>query len=103
MSRLVRDPERSEARDLWHHMRAPLMTFGALLVFLAVNLFAGWMQPFPHVWIAELAVLVVMIATVLLFSMEVIEDPALVKFFSILGFCWVAILFAMTLIDYLGR
>ena len=44
-----------------------------------------------------------MVATVLLFSMEVRKEPPLTRVFSLLGFCWVAVLFGMTLIDYLTR
>jgi cytochrome c oxidase subunit 4 len=93
----------ADRSELWRHMREPVLTFAALMGFLAVNVAIGWFQPFPAVWAAEGAVMVLMIATVLLFSMEVIEQPALVKFFSILGFVWVAILFGMTMIDYITR
>ena len=51
----------------------------------------------------ELPILLCMVATVLLFSMEIIEDPPLTRLFSVIGFCWVGILFAMTMIDYLTR
>lgn len=93
----------ADKRELRHHLREPVLTFVALLVFLAINIALGWLQPFPHAWLVELPIMVLMIATVLLFSMEVIEEPSLVRFFSMLGFCWVGILFTMTLIDYLTR
>ncbi|WP_246725197.1 oxidase [Beijerinckia sp. L45] len=93
----------AEKRELWRHMREPAITFAVLLAFLAINVTIGWLQPFPAVWAVEGAIMVLMIATVLLFSMEVIEEPALIKFFSILGFVWVAILFGMTMIDYVTR
>lgn len=96
-------PGAENRRELWHHMREPVLTFLALAVFLVINVALGWLQPFPHPWMIELPIMVLMIATVLLFSMEVIEEPSLVRFFSILGFCWVAILFTMTLIDYTTR
>ena len=92
-----------QKRELWHHLREPVITFLALMGLLAINVATGWLQPFPQVWILNLAVMVLMIATVLLFSMEVIQEPSLIRFFSILGFCWVGILFTMTLIDYLTR
>ena len=44
-----------------------------------------------------------MIAMTLIFSMEAIHDPPLIRFFSALGFCWVGILFTMTMVDYLTR
>ena len=92
-----------ERRELAHHMREPVLTFIALFVFLALNVGVGWWQPFPNAWMVEAPIMVLMIAIVLLFSMDVIKEPALVKFFSVLGFCWVAILFTMTLIDYSTR
>lgn len=93
----------TDRRDLWHHMREPVITFVVLLAFLAINVTIGWLHPFAAVWAVEGVIMVLMIATVLLFSMEVIEEPALVKFFSILGFVWVGIMFGMTLIDYVTR
>ena len=93
----------AEKRELWQRFREPLITFAVLLGLLAVNVLVGWLQPFPAVWALEGGIMVAMIATVLLFSMEVIGEPALVRFFSVLGFCWVAILFAMTLVDYVTR
>jgi cytochrome c oxidase subunit 4 len=92
-----------EKRELWHHMREPVMSFAALMALLAINVTIGWLHPFPGVWALEGAIMVVMIAVVLLISMEVIAETALVRFFSVLGFCWVAILFTMTLIDYVTR
>ena len=92
-----------ERRELARHMREPVFTFVALAVFLAINVAIGWWQPFPGTWMVEAPIMVLMIAIVLLFSMDVIKEPALVKFFSVLGFCWVAILFTMTLIDYSTR
>jgi cytochrome c oxidase subunit 4 len=44
-----------------------------------------------------------MVLTVLLVSMEMIEEPPLVRVFSALGFFWVMIMFGMTLTDYLYR
>ncbi len=92
-----------ERKDLWRRMRVPVFTFAALLLLLGVNVALGALMPFPSVWIMELAVAVVMIVVVLLFSMEVLHEPPLMRFFSVLGFCWVGILFTMTLIDYLTR
>lgn len=89
--------------DLRQQMRVPFLAFVGLLVMLAINIATGWFQPFPDVWILNLCVLILMIATVLLFSMEVIHEPALIRFFSVLGFCWVMILVTMVLIDYTSR
>ncbi len=92
-----------QKRELMLRMRTPLMTFIGLMSLLALNAITGWFQFFPDTWGLNLGVLVLMVAVVLLFSMEVIKDPPLVRFFSVLGFCWVGILFAMVLIDYTTR
>lgn len=92
-----------QKRELLHRMREPLLTFLGLMGLLALNAITGWFQFFPHTWALNLGVLVLMIFTVLLFSMEVIKDPPLIRFFSALGFAWVGILFTMVLIDYTTR
>ena len=92
-----------QKRELTHRMREPLLTFAGLIGLLALNAITGWFQFFPHTWGLNLGVLVGMIFTILLFSMEVIKDPPLIRFFSALGFCWVGILFVMVLIDYTTR
>ena len=92
-----------QKRELVHRMREPILTFAGLLGLLALNAVAGWFQFFPNTWALNLGVLVLMIVTVLLFSMEVIKDPPLIRFFSARGFCWVGILFTMVLIDYTTR
>ncbi len=93
----------AEKRDLWRRMRVPTFAFAALMVLLGVNVVLGAWMPFSAVWIAELLVGLTMIVIVMLFSMEVLDEPPLIRLFSVLGFCWVGILFAMTLIDYLTR
>ena len=92
-----------EKRRLGARLRVPLFSFLVLMGLLAVNVVLGATLPFPQVWIIQLLVLVTMVAVVLLFSMEVLHEPPLIRLFSVLGFCWVGILFAMTLIDYLTR
>ena len=44
-----------------------------------------------------------LVLTVLLVSMEVLQEPPLMRLFAALGFFWVAIMFSMTLVDYLSR
>ena len=90
-------------RELWRHMRVPAFSFVALLVFLAAIITTG--QLFPSSagsWII-VGLTVCMAITVVLFSMEIREEAPLTRFFSVLGFAWVAILFGMTLVDYLTR
>ena len=84
-------------------LRTPVLTFLALLALLAVNVTLGATLPFAQVWIVELAVVAVMVALILLVSMEVIHEPPLIRLFSGLGFFWVAIMVGMTLTDYLAR
>ncbi|GJD81580.1 oxidase [Methylobacterium gregans] len=94
----------SEDRALLRrHMRKPVLTFLALLALLAVNVALGVTVPFAYTWALEMAVVSVMVALILLVSMEVRTEPPLVKLFSVLGFFWVAILVGMTLTDYLAR
>ncbi len=92
-----------EKRRLMARLRVPLWSFIGLMSLLAVNVVLGAILPFPQMWVVQLVVLVAMVVVVLLFSMEVLHEPPLIRLFSVLGFCWVGILFAMTLIDYLTR
>jgi cytochrome c oxidase subunit IV len=89
---------------LKHHLRAPALTFLALLALLALNVALGATLPFSaHTWIVELIAAAAMAALILLVSMDVLREPPLVRLFSGLGFFWVAILVGMTLTDYLAR
>ena len=44
-----------------------------------------------------------MVLTVLLFSMEVLEEAPLLRFFSAYGFAWLAVMIVLTMTDYLTR
>lgn len=88
---------------LVEHLRTPVLTFLALMALLAVNVALGATLPFGHVWIVELGIVTIMAAIIILVSMEVMHERPLVKLFAGIGFFWVAILFAMTLTDYLAR
>lgn len=88
---------------LRRRLRTPVLTCLTLLALLAVNVTLGATRPFAQVWIVELLVVAVMVALILLVSMEVIREPPLIRLFSALGFFWVAILVGMTLTDYLAR
>ena len=92
-----------DRRLLTRHLRTPVLTFLAMLGLLAVNVGLGATRPFADVWILELLVVTAMAALILLVSMEVVHEPPLVRLFAGLGFVWVAILFTMTLTDYLAR
>ncbi len=93
----------AERRLLWRQMRTPVLSFVALLVLLGINVALGALLPFRQAWVLECAVTVCMVLVVLLFSMEVLTEPPLLRVFSFLGFFWVAIMFAMTSVDYLSR
>lgn len=92
-----------EKTDLFRRMKVPTIAFGALLGLLAVNVVLGATMPFADVWIIELLVALSMVVVVLVFSMEILQEPPLNRLFSVAGFCWLGILFTMTLIDYLTR
>ena len=92
-----------QKRDVTARMKVPAISFAVLMGLLAVNILLGATMPFEKVWIVEALVLATMVVVVLLFSMEVIQEPPLIRLYAVLGFCWVAILFTMTLIDYLTR
>ena len=88
---------------LWRHMRPAVFSFAGLLGLLAVNVVLGATLPFAGTYVMEALVVVCMVLVVLLVSMEVLEEPPLVRLFAGLGFFWVTILFGMTLVDYLSR
>ena len=92
-----------QARELLRRMGLPLRVFAGLMLSLGTLVLLGATTPFPTVWTVELAGLLVMVASVLLFSMEILREPPLIRLYSVLGFCWLCILFGMTLIDYLTR
>lgn len=84
-------------------MRVPVLTTGALLLGLVINVVIAAFFPFRNAWIVELLVVAAMVGTVLWISMEIREQSPLVKLFSVVGFVWMAILFGMTLLDYATR
>ena len=84
-------------------MAMPLRVFVGLMLLLGTNVMLGVWRPFPEVWIVELGVLAAMIAVTLLFAMEIREESPLIRMWSMVGFCWLAVLFGMTLVDYLTR
>ncbi len=92
-----------DKRVLWHHMRTPTYAFIALLMMLGVIVLLGAFLPFRWSWVVEGIIATSMVLTVLLFSMEVLKEPPLTRVFAAVGFCWVAVLFGVTLVDYLTR
>lgn len=92
-----------EKRLLVAKLRAPAISLVALLLLLGVTVLCGAWLPFREVWTIEFGVTVVMVLTVLVVSMELLQEPPIIRFFAVVGFFWVAILFTMTLLDYLTR
>lgn len=92
-----------QRRAFLERMNLPIRVFIGLMLLLATNIMLGATGLFPQVWIVELLVLAVMIVITLLFSMEILHETPLIRMWSIVGFCWLSILFGMTLVDYLTR
>jgi cytochrome c oxidase subunit 4 len=92
-----------DKRTLRRELRTPALTLVALLTLLASIVLLGVWLPFRQAWIIEAALTLAMVLTVLLSSMEFMTEPPIIRFFSLVGFFWVAILFSMTLVDYLTR
>ena len=90
-------------RVLWGRMRIPVFAFAATAAMLAAIVLLGALVPSRTATFIELGIMGCMILTVLLFSMEVREEPPLMRFFAAIGFAWVAILLMMTTLDYLTR
>ena len=102
----MRAPEttsRADERTLWQHMRTPTFTFLVLMVLLGGITLLGAILPFPDAWIVEAILAVTMVVVVLLFSMEVLKEPPLMRVFAAIGFIWVMVLMGITVIDYLTR
>ena len=97
------DLDDDQKRDIKARMKVPTISFAVLMALLAINILLGATISFEKVWILEAVVLATMVVVVLLLSMEVIHEPPLIRLYAVLGFCWVSILFTMTLIDYLTR
>ncbi len=93
----------ADKQVLRQRLRTPLVTLLALLLLLGANVALGAWVPFRQVWMVEAAVVLAMVAIVLWASMELPQEPPIIRFFALVGFFWVAILFTMTLVDYLTR
>jgi cytochrome c oxidase subunit 4 len=96
-------PDDAEKREIWAHMRVPTFSFVALVCFLVVIVALGALVPSRVASYLEAATTICMVFTVLLFSMEVREEPPLMRFYAALGFCWLAILCTVTMVDYWTR
>ncbi len=93
----------AEKAEFLRHMRMPVIGCLALLAMLACIVILGAWLPVRWTWMIESAIGACMVVTVLLFSMDVADEPPLHRFYACLGFFWVAILMCITIIDYLTR
>ena len=84
-------------------LRTPARTLATLLLLLGLDVLMGQWLPFRRAWMIEAAATTLMVGVVLIVSMELGSEPPIIRFFAVIGFFWVAILFAMTLIDYFSR
>ncbi len=89
--------------ELKERLRTPILTFLALQSLLGINVLLGIFFIGGRTWIIEVFIAATMVAIVILFAMEALKDPPLTRLFAAIGFCWVAILFALTMVDYATR
>jgi len=89
--------------ELKERLRTPILTFLALQALLGTNVLLGIFFLGNRIWIVEVFIAAAMVAIVILFAMEALKDPPLTRLFAAIGFCWVAILFALTMVDYATR
>jgi cytochrome c oxidase subunit 4 len=89
--------------ELRTRLRVPAIASVALLLLLGVNVLLGLTLPFTAAGYVEIGVAAVMVAIVLLYTMEIRHEDGLIRLFSALGFFWLLILFGMTSIDYFSR
>lgn len=93
----------AEREAIWLAMRVPVFAFLALLVFLAGIVLLGALVPGRTASFLEAGLTLCMVGTVLLFTMEVRHEAPLLRFYSVLGFMWLAILVGMTMVDFVTR
>ncbi len=93
----------AEKRQIWAKMRVPAFAFVALLCMLAATIVVAQLWPGRTGSFVIAGIVLCMILTVLLFSMDVRLETPLMRFYSLLGFCWLTILLAMTMLDYWTR
>ena len=68
---------------LWAALRTPILTMLALLLMLGLIVLLGVWRPIQAAWMIEAAVTVVMIGTVIVVSMELFEEPPIIRFFAL--------------------
>lgn len=81
----------------------PILTLCALMALLLLDALLGYFFIANRTWIIEAFVSIAMGIVILMFSMEGLKDPALMRLFTFVGFFWLCILFALTMVDYATR
>lgn len=89
--------------ELRRGLRLPVIGTVLLLGLLACSVALGFTVPFAAAGYVEIGIAVVMVGVVLLTSMELEHESAIVRLFAGMGFFWLLILFGMTMQDYLTR
>ena len=93
----------AQRRAFVGRMDIPLRVFAGLILSLGTMVLFGATTPASWIWMPEVAVLLVMVVTTMLYAMEVLDEIPLMRMWSVVGFAWLCILFGMVLIDYLTR
>jgi cytochrome c oxidase subunit 4 len=88
-----------------HHpaMKTYMIVFGTLMVLLLLSVGAADLDLGRWNFIAAAGIATCKAVLILLFFMHVRYSSPLIWLFSVAGFFWLAILFALTLSDYVTR
>ena len=95
--------EQQDRREIWSHMRVPAFAAGSLLCFLLAIVLLGTIAPGRAASFIEAGLAICKMLTVLLFSMEVRNQPDLMRLYACFGFAWLSVLAGMTMVDYWTR
>lgn len=89
-----------------HHVvpvRSYLVIFGALMVFTAITVGAAFVDLGPFNNVVMLAIAITKATLVVLYFMHVRYSTRLIPVVVVGGFCWLLILFGLTMSDYMSR
>lgn len=93
----------SEPRSAWHLWRRNLLIWAALMVLLGATLTLAYVPLGTFNIVVALTIAGAKVALVALFFMMLSRSDALLRLAAVAGLFWLAILFALTLSDYLTR
>ena len=97
------EPVPAERQIIWAQMRVPVLSFVALICLLGCIVTLGTLPSGRVTSVLEAGLDLCMVVVVLLFSMEVRHQPPLMRIAAGLGFCWLAILCGIIMLDYCTR